>query len=178
MPRTITYLRDFLADETATSTLEFVIMFPVVITLFIGVFENGMILTRQVLMERSLDEATRILRLATGLNLRASDIEEAICNNTSAIPNCDEVLVIDLRVVNRDTYDIPTPNISCVNRNEIDIVPSNQFEQGDDNELIMIRACAVIDRILPFTGFGMNLTRDDTGGMHMTAASVFVNEPD
>ncbi len=171
-------LSDFIRDEKATSTMEFVIMFPVIITLFIGVFENGMILTRQALMERSLDEATRILRLASGLALSASDIEEAICNNTSAIPDCENVLVVDLRVVNRLTYEVPTPDVACVNRNDMDIAPVNQFQQGEDNELILVRACAVIDPILPFTGFGLNLTRDDSGGMHMVAASVFVNEPD
>ena len=39
--------------------MEFVILFPVVITLFIAAFETGMILSRQVLLERSLDEAVR-----------------------------------------------------------------------------------------------------------------------
>jgi hypothetical protein len=170
-------IRAFARDERATSTIEFVIMFPVVITLFVAVFETGMILTRQVLLERSLDEAVRILRLAQGLTLTADDIEEAICDNTSAIPRCDEVLVVDLRRINRSTYDIPTPDVVCVNRNDITVNPGNLFQQGQDNELILIRTCAIIDRILPFSGFALNLVRDDTGGIHITAASVFVNEP-
>jgi hypothetical protein len=55
---------------------------------------------------------------------------------------------------------------------------NNAFSTGADNELMMVRACMIIDRILPFSGFGLNLTRDDSGGLHMMAASVFVNEPD
>jgi hypothetical protein len=170
-------VRDFWRDERATSTIEFVIMFPVVITLFIAVFETGIILSRQVLMERSLDEAVRILRLAKGLVLTANDIEDAICDNTRAIPNCDQVLVVDLRRIDRTSYDIPTPDVVCVDRNDIEVRPGNLFEQGADNDLILIRTCAVVDRILPFSGFGLNLVRDDTGGMHTVAASVFVNEP-
>jgi hypothetical protein len=68
--------------------------------------------------------------------------------------------------------------VACINRNDVTIAPENQFQQGQDNELILIRTCAVVDRLLPFSGFGLNLVRDDTGGLHMVAASVFVNEPD
>ena len=32
--------------------------------------------------------------------------------------------------------------------------------------------------LLPFSGFGLNLTRDDTGGLHMVSTSILVNEPD
>jgi hypothetical protein len=55
---------------------------------------------------------------------------------------------------------------------------NNTFNPGSDNQLMMVRACMIIDRMLPFSGFGLNLTRDDSGGLHMMAASVFVNEPD
>ncbi len=172
------YLRRFWREENATSTLEFVIVFPLTILLFIATFETGIMLSRQVLMERSLDDAVRILRLAQGLSITSDEIEDAICDNTNAIPDCDNVLVVDLRVVSMDTYDIPEEDVLCVDRNEIEIRPDNTFDQGQDNELILIRACAVVDRILPISGWGLNLARDDTGGLHMVAASLFVNEPD
>jgi Flp pilus assembly protein TadG len=182
----ISHIRRFARDEQATSTIEFVIMFPVVITLFVAAFETGMILSRQVLMERSLDEAVRMLRLVRTLTdpvtgnprpLTALDVQNAICDNTGSIPRCDEVLVVQLTRVNRQTYDIPTPDVVCVDRNDLSIQPSNGFQHGQDNELILIRTCAVVDRILPFSGFGLNLVRDDTGGLHIVASSVFVNEP-
>lgn len=166
--------------------MEFVIMFPVVIALFIAAFETGMILSRQVLLERSLDEAVRTLRLVrtivdpvTGVrrNLTDDDIQEAICNNTRSIPNCRAVLVVELTVIDNETYDIPAADVVCVNRNEINIKPANTFVPGRSNELMMIRTCAIVDRILPFSGFGLNLVRDDTGGIHMVASSIFVNEP-
>jgi Flp pilus assembly protein TadG len=180
------HIRRFARDERATSTLEFVIMFPVVLTLFIAAFETGMILSRQVLLERSLDEAVRILRLVRTITdpvtgdprpLTSADIQDAICDNTNSIPRCDEVLVVQLTRVNRQTYDIPTPDVVCVDRSDLTVQPNNTFQQGQDNELILIRTCAVVDRILPFSGFGLNLVRDDTGGIHIVASSVFVNEP-
>lgn len=186
MPEFLHLLRGFVRDERATSTLEFIITFPVVLTLFIAVFETGVILSRQVLLERSLDEAVRILRLVRTIvdpvtgqprPLTADDIAEAICDNTAAIPNCDAVLQVQLTRIDTDTYVVPSPDIACVNRGDLTIQPSNTFQQGADNDLIMIRTCAVIDRLLPFSGFGLNLARDDTGGLHIVAASVLVNEP-
>lgn len=176
----------FARDERATATMEFVIMFPVVITLFIAVFENGVILTRQVLLERSLDEAVRLLRLARTITdaetgqpraLTAADISEAICDNTGAIPDCDTVLVVDLRVIDTTTYALPAADVSCVDRRDLTIQPANEFRQGQNNDLVVIRVCAIVDRLLPFSGFGLNLVRDDTGGLHIVASSVFVNEP-
>ena len=57
-------------------------------------------------------------------------------------------------------------------------MPPNQLDVGADNQMVLIRSCAVIDRLLPFSGFGLNLVRDETGGLHMVTASIFVNEPD
>ena len=178
MQRTAPNITRFWRDESATATMEFVIVFPLVILFFIAVFETGLILSRQVLMERSLDDAVRTLRLVQGVSLTADDIEDAICANTAAIPDCDNVLVVDLRVIDQTTYSLPEEDVLCVDRNNIEVRPDNVFSQGQDNELILIRACAIVDQILPVSGFGLNLTRDDTGGMHMVAASIFVNEPD
>lgn len=184
MTRFRTLLRRFIRDERATSTMEFIIMFPVIMLLFVAVFETGIILSRQVLLERSLDGAVRILRLAEGglrnargETLTARDIEIAICQNTQSIPNCLETLVVEVTVINQTSYAMPDRDIACVNRQETAIAPLNQFQQGIGNDLVLIRTCAVIDRILPFSGFALNLARDDTGGLHMVAASAFVNEP-
>jgi len=168
----------FARCERGTSTLEFVIVFPLILLVFVAVFETGIILTRQVMMEGALDDAARVLRLAQDLEVSAGDIEAAICDNTSAIPDCDDVLVIDLRVIDPPDYLLPPDDVLCVDRDDRLVRPDNEFDQGSDNELMLIRACAVIDRILPFSGFGLNLTRDATGGLHMVAATILVNEPD
>ena len=178
----------FIKDEGATVTLEFVILFPVIITVFIATFETGIILSRQVLLERSVDEAARLLRLsrfiadpATGVRRRpnADDIKTAICDNTNAIANCADVLVVELTVIDRATYDMPAADVACVQRDEpATSPPPRAFDQGAGNQLVLLRSCAVVDRMLPFSGFGLNLVRDDTGGLHMVTASIFVNEPD
>jgi Flp pilus assembly protein TadG len=172
------HIRHFARSDDATATMEFVITFPIIMMLFIAVFETSMIMTRQVMMERMLDQAVRILRLANGLTVTPADIRTAICDNTDLLPDCETLLTIDLREVPRSTYAVPSDQDMCIERADATATVNNAFSTGADNELMMVRACMIIDRILPFSGFGLNLTRDDSGGLHMMAASVFVNEPD
>jgi Flp pilus assembly protein TadG len=174
----IRHIRRHARRDDGASTMEFVITFPVVMMLFIAVFETSMIMTRQVMLERTLDQAVRILRLADGLTVTPADIRTAICDNTSLLPDCQSLLTIDLRPVERSTYAVPSNQEMCIERADASATLSNEFSSGVDNELMLVRACFIVDRIVPFSGFGLNLTRDDSGGLHMMAASMFVNEPD
>ena len=60
----------------------------------------------------------------------------------------------------------------------LDVVnPANEFRMGQRDEFMLIRVCAEVQRILPLSGWGLNLTRDNNDNLHMTSASGFVNEP-
>ncbi len=173
------HISRFIRSESATATMEFVIVFPIILILFIAVFETAMILTRQVMLERALDRTVRFLRITPNIVATDQQIAANVCQNTLVIPNCDEILVLDLRPIDQINYDLPDEQELCVNRNT-SVRPANTFDygrSGAENQLMLIRACAVVDRILPISGFGLNLTRDDSGGLHMTSATVFVNEP-
>lgn len=172
------HIRQFRRSETATATMEFVIVFPIILILFIAVFETAMILTRQVMLERSLDATVRVLRLTSDLTTTQDEIAAIVCENALVIPNCNNVLTLDLRVIDQTSYILPDEGNLCVDRAGV-VTPANTFDPGraQENQLMLIRACAVVDRILPISGFGLNLTRDDTGGLHMTTATIFVNEP-
>jgi Flp pilus assembly protein TadG len=172
-------LRAFWQDETATATLELVIVFPLLLIVFIASFETALILTRQVFLERTLDMSVRVLRLAQGVVTDADTVRDTMCRNTSMLPNCSTLLTIDLQVIDRDNYDMPSNDQVCAGRgNDTVIAPDNEFQVGADNDFLLIRTCLIVDRIVPFSGFGLNLTRDDSGGLHMMASTIFVNEPD
>lgn len=172
------HLRRFWQREDATATMEFVILFPIIMMLFVASFETSMIMTRQVMLERTLDQATRLLRLAQGAAVTTADIRDAICDNTSFLPNCDALLTVDLQRIDRATYAVPSDNDICAERGDMIAHPSNSFEVGVDNDIMLVRVCLIVDRLLPFSGYGLNLSRDASGGMHMIATSLFVNEPD
>lgn len=174
------FIPGFGRREEGNATVEFVIVFPIIIILFIAAFETSMLLVRQVMLERSLDSSVRYLRITAGASATHDQIRENICENTPVIPNCDSALLIDLRVIDQDTYSLPDYHSECIDRAGV-VTPSNFFAAGQgaahSEQFMLIRACVVVDRILPFSGWGLNLTRDDTGGVHLTTATIFVNEP-
>lgn len=174
-------LKEFARCDRATATLEFCIVFPIIMILFIAVFETAMILIRQVMLERSLDQTVRLLRLTDNPAVTAADIRTNICSSTLVLNDCENVLIVDLREVEPPNYILPGEGTLCVDRDGV-INPANEFSaqraNAEDNELMLIRVCAEVARIVPFSGFGLNLTRDNNDNLHMTSASVFVNEPD
>ncbi|MEM6609346.1 MAG: TadE/TadG family type IV pilus assembly protein [Pseudomonadota bacterium] len=179
MPR---IFKAFSRSERGTATLEFCIVFPIIMILFIAVFETATILIRQVMLERSLDNSVRLLRLTSNDNITVDDIRTNVCDNTLVLPNCNDVLVVDLREIDQANYILPGEDTLCVDADGA-VNPANEFNTaraagGPQNELMLIRVCAEVDRILPFSGFGLNLTRDNNDNLHMTSASIFVNEPD
>ena len=172
----LTKITRYFRREDANATVEFVIVFPIIVLIFVAAFETAMLLTRQVMMERSLDSAVRHLRLTSGLSVTHDAIRDNICDNTPILINCQSSLLLDLRVIDQESYNLPDYHTLCVDRSGT-VNPANEFHPGAENELMLVRVCALVDRILPISGLGLDLTRDDTGAIHITAATIFVYEP-
>lgn len=78
--------RKFLCrDERGTATVEFVIVFPLIIAVFMSTFEAAMLTAKYTMMERALDITIRELRLNANTPLSESDVKDRICNETLLI---------------------------------------------------------------------------------------------
>ena len=139
--------------------------------LFIAAFETSMLLTRQVMLERALDQSVRHLRLTTGLSVTHDAIRENLCENTVVLNNCDRVPGARPAPDRQDSYVLPDYHTMCLSEDG-EVHPANRFNPGGQNELMLIRACARVNRILPISGLGLQLTRDDAGAIHVTAATM------
>lgn len=167
----------FFRREAGNATVEFVIVFPIIIMIFVAAFETAMLLTRQVMLERSLDSAVRYLRLTSGVSVTYDAIRDNICENTAMIADCENSLALDLRVIDQSSYALPDYQTMCLDE-EGTVHPLTQFNPGGEDQLMLIRVCALVDRILPISGLGLELTRDDQDNIHLIAATIFVNEPE
>ena len=92
--------------------------------------------------------------------------------------NCAANLMIDLQKVSTTTWALPTNATSCVNNNAV-IQPPVAPVFGQQNDLMLVRACIVVDAMFPLTGLGLSLTRTTAngGGYEIVAVSAFANEP-
>jgi hypothetical protein len=59
----------------------------------------------------------------------AADIRTAICDNTSLLPDCDTLLTIDLREIDRATYATRHQEM-CIERADATATVSNTFNPG------------------------------------------------
>lgn len=170
-------LRAFGLSERGVASVEFVVVFPFFVGVFLSAYEVAIMNIRAVMMERAVDMAVRDIRLASGSSVQHDDVRATICANVFVIANCSEVTKIELTRVDRATW---TANVEespdCRDRLD-EIKPPKNFQNGQQNDLMLIRVCAIVDPIFPTFGVGRSIPKDDSGGYMILASSAFVNEP-
>jgi Flp pilus assembly protein TadG len=169
-------LRAFGRAESGVASVEFAITFPVILFLFFWAIELGVLMTKTVLLEHALDVTMRDLRLGRIPNPTSAKLKEEICDQLGLIKNCQANMTLELQPVSKTTWAMPHNSVTCVDRDEA-IQPSVTFDMGKENEVMLVRACIIVDPLLPGTGPFATLQRDHTGGFTMSALSAFVNEP-
>lgn len=166
----------FRKDEDGNSTIEFVIMFPLFIFLLLAGIEMGIIAVRQTTLERAVDLTVRDIRLGTGTAPQHDQIKDMICDRSVMVPDCHNTLKLEMiRVDLRNWTGLPaTPD--CVDMAQ-PVAPVRSFENGMDNELMILRACARFKPYYPLSGIGRELEKDNAGYAAVTVTTAFVQEP-
>lgn len=163
-------------EDNGNTTIEFVMLFPLFITIFLSSVEAGVLMTRQIMLDRALDMSVRDLRLGAIPDLDHDTLKQRICDDTLIIPDCLDTVLLELRPVSTNTWEPLNAAATCVERDE-EIQPVTQFINGGDSEMMIVRACAVFDPFFPGTGLGLRLPKDASGAYGLIATSAFVNEP-
>ena len=166
----------FTRREDGAVTVDFVIVVPAFLMILVAGIESGVTLTRQVILDRALDIAVRDLRLGRIEDPSHAKLRTSICENVVIIANCETVLLLELVEVPTRPWDLPAPGTQCIDR-DAEIEPEVTFETGGSNDMMLIRACVIIDPLFPTTPFGLGLPLDATGGYQLFAMAAFVNEP-
>jgi len=169
-------LSRFVGEERATASVEFVLTVPVLMLIFMSSFESGLLMTRQILLEQSLDQVMRDLRLGKVAQPGALAIKNRICARSIIFTDCAASTTVELTPVNSTSWTLPGVKTRCIARDE-DVQPVTNFVPGAENEMMLVRVCVVQDAMFPTTGLGASLPLDGQGGYGLLAVSAFVNEP-
>ncbi len=166
----------FAHDQSANTSIEFVLLFPSVIAVFLSAFEAGFVMMRHITLDRGVDLAVRQLRLGFVAPLTHAEVKTRICNNAFLIRDCEDVLLLEMRPVSTTTWQpLNTPS-ACVDRTAA-IQPVTTFSPGSAQEMVIMRACVIVDPFFPTTGLGLSLPLDASGGYALVSTTAFVNEP-
>ncbi|WP_176473898.1 TadE/TadG family type IV pilus assembly protein [Actibacterium ureilyticum] len=174
-------LRRLHRDEGGIAALEFAILLPIFITLFVSAFELAMWMNRQVMLDRAVDLTVRDLRLGTWPNLSGENgvgiLKESICSRVGDfVPDCENQILLELYPMPKPDWPLPDPAARCVDRGSAE-KPIVNFNDGPENEMMLVRACVMIDPFFPGTGLALYLQDNIGDGFAMVSTSAYVNEP-
>lgn len=182
------HTRAFRREEDGNMTIEFVIVLPLIFSIFMMSFESGLLMIRSVMLERAVDMTMRELRLGMIPNRTADELKTRICNRTVVINNCNASIRIEMIRVDMTNWNMPTDIPACVDRSQAIQSPELFAPNGGgQHELMLTRVCVLQKAIFPtlglsdqFVGLGRGLTGGQTvnqGEYGLIVMSSFVNEP-
>ncbi|MEO0860222.1 MAG: TadE family protein [Pseudomonadota bacterium] len=168
--------------EAGVSTVEFALMMPVFLTIFISSFETSVLLIRQVLLERATDLAVRELRLDSNNSITSAFLRHKICDRTIILPDCMDNMLIELTEIERNDPDptnnfvLPTTEQPCVDRVN-SVTPPRSFTTNRRGKLVLLRACFAVDPFMPGVAIATKLVVDeDKNTIRMVASTAFLVE--
>ncbi len=165
----------FAGDTAGNATIEFVILAPFLFYMLFSIAEIGVLMTRSVMVERGLRVAMRELRLGLIPNPTPDLIKQHICDAAFLLSDCENELMLELTPL-PNAASFPAGQVQCVDRTS-DVQPVVNFNPGQPSEIMLVRACIVVDPLFPGTGLGAMLPKDASGGYGIVAHAAFVNEP-
>lgn len=169
-------LRRLRKNEGGAATVEFVVVFPFFVAIFVSAFEVAIMNMRAVMLERATDVVVRDIRLNEN-GMSYEKVLNDICDLASIIPDCLRTTRIELRAVDKSTWAGLSTSVDCINRSAI-IQPAVTFTPGQQNELMLMRVCSIVNPIFPTVGVGRSIPVDESGGYQVIASTAFVNEPE
>lgn len=166
----------FLPETAGVATLEFVIVVPLVFSVFFWMFEAGWYMSQQAMLYRGMDLAMAELKLSRDPADEAA-VRRRVCDEAIILIDCENTLVVELTPV-RDGETVGR-RAACVDRdNEENIRPATVWTPGSRRQLMFMRLCKVVDPLMPGIGFWATMAVDSQGGVALTAFTAFMNEPE
>lgn len=162
--------------EDGVASLEFVLVVPILLFIFMGSFENGLLMTRSIMLDRAVDITMRELRLGHYPIPTSALLKQEICNRTVIFNDCSNSITLELTRISTANFNMPSTNVACVDRDE-DIQPVTALQIGQQNDIMLVRVCVIQDAIFPTTGLGQMMAVDSKGGYALVSVSAFVTEP-
>lgn len=174
------WLARFRRNEDGATSIEFALMMPLFFLLFTMAFEVGLLSVRQVMLEHGLNETVRQVRLGTIRDPEHEILIDEVCEAASIIPDCKNQLRLEMipaTVTSLNPSDI-TDGLRCRDRSVPDSDPLLAFTNtGGNNDLMVLRACALFDPLLPLLGIGKEIPKQSGDGYALFAVTSYVLEP-
>ncbi|MBP0484058.1 TadE/TadG family type IV pilus assembly protein [Sagittula salina] len=166
----------FRREEDGSAAVEFALYFTLFFFILTAGWEVAYMNLRHAMLERAVDLSVRDIRLSTGAVPSYTEIRTRICEDAAILSDCGSNLMLEMVEVDPRNFWTIDPNPDCRNAEE-EPRPVRHFNAGQDNALMLIRACLKYKPMMPTTGIGKELNKDSEGYAQMIVTSAFVQEP-
>lgn len=170
------HISRFWRAESGTASVEFIIVLPIFISVMVLSVELGLVTLRHTLLERGVDLAVREVRLGTGTAPQHDDIKDLICANSLMLLDCENKLRLEMRSADIRVFNSFDTSADCTDVAEPS-KPVREWSPGQQNELMLLRACLKYTPLFPDAFLGSALTTDASGEASVIVTSGFVQEP-
>ncbi|MEM6566638.1 MAG: TadE/TadG family type IV pilus assembly protein [Pseudomonadota bacterium] len=170
------HISRFWRAESGTASVEFIIVLPIFISVMVLSVELGLVTLRHTLLERGVDLAVREVRLGTGTAPQHDDIKDLICANSLMLLDCENKLRLEMRSADIRVFNSFDTSPDCTDVAEPS-KPVREWSPGQQNELMLLRACLKYTPLFPDAFLGSALTTDASGEASVIVTSGFVQEP-
>ena len=113
-------------------------------------------MAKHVMLERGIDMAIREVRLGKVPLVNQEVLRQMVCEGAHILVDCEDVLLVEMRPVSTDTFDLPAAPATCINRGE-EVEPMSDVLPGGSGEFMIVRVCSIQDPMFPSTGIGLQL---------------------
>ena len=166
----------FAKEEDGNMTVDFAITIPTAFLFASATFEGGMIGLRDMMLEHAVDVVVRDVRTGQILTPTHDRLLVEICEAALIIPDCLNQLKLEMVRTDPRNFTALGPNPDCIDR-EDEGDPLTNFTAGGNNELMILRACALFDPIFPTATLGAAIPKKSEGAYALVATSTYVVEP-
>ena len=168
-------VKSFKDDESATATVEFVLLVPIIMGIVFSILESGWLMTQKTMLDRGVNMAIRDLQLGKLVDPSSDVLITSVCDYAAILKDCGDALHLEMVELANPSS---SANATCVDRvTEIEPVVNWVHGSRIEPEIMVLRACFVVDPLIPGSAIGALLPKDASGGYNMVSYSAFVNEP-
>tara|TARA_R110002110_G_scaffold47074_13_gene141590 strand:+ start:1132 stop:1671 length:540 start_codon:yes stop_codon:yes gene_type:complete len=170
------FLRFRRDEDGSAMVIEFVIFVPMLLGAFLMAAEMGVYSMRQMFLDRGLDLAVRYVRLNTNVPLTHRQLKDMVCGYSGFVPDCGNTLRLEMTPIDPRQFASLPPLPDCVDVSE-PVSPVRGFTLGQEQQMMLLRACVKFKPMYPTTGLGFAWEKDGSGRARMVSMAAFVQEP-
>ncbi|MEM7056210.1 MAG: TadE/TadG family type IV pilus assembly protein [Pseudomonadota bacterium] len=172
----------FFRDTSGAATLEFVVLVPFLMIVVFMFAEVGILTGRTVLMKRGVSIAARDIRLGLVDPTNIQSFRNTVCREAFLINSCYTELQLEIFPIDPASTQDRLTQVQCANRFPADgqpVLPATRYNVGIDGDIMIIKACLVVDPVFIGTGMAAGLTlADGQPGYYIIVKSAFMRECD